>query len=314
MFAGRPLARSALAVMLMAGAAAAAVAATSVPAVAQQSEIRAVVNREAITSYQIQQRAAFLRLRRAPASNEAALNELIDETVKKQEIRRRGINIPDSAVDDAFANFAQQNRMQPAQLNQLLSQAGFSQDGFKDYIRTQMGWGQAVQANVRQTERLSEQDAVQRMLQQGGDKPSTTEYTLQQVILVVPAAERSRALDRRMQEANALRQRFTTCPATYQYAQGLRDVTVRDLGRVTEPELPPNWKDDIVSLQPGRTTRAQATERGVEFIGICDARTVSDDRSATLVLEARDLEALNNSEPDIAFLNQLKERATIIRR
>ncbi len=283
------------------------------PAAAQQSEVRAVVNREAITSYQISQRAAFLRLRRAPASNEAALNELIDEQLKKQEIRRRGINIPDSAVDDAYANFAAQNRLNASQLNQLLGQAGFSQAGMKDYIRTQMGWGQAVQMNIRQTEMISEQDAVQRMLQQGGDKPSTTEYTLQQVIFVVPEAERSRIMNQRTQEANALRQRFTNCPATYQFAQGLRDVTVRELGRVAQPELPPRWKDEVSSLSAGRTTRPQTTERGVEFIAVCSTRTISDDRAATLVFQARELEQLSQSEPDAEFLKQLRDRATIVR-
>lgn len=308
----RLLARTAL-TLLMAAAPLGAVSLVATPAAAQQSEVRAVVNREAITSYQISQRAAFLRLRNSPASNEAALNELIDEQVKKQEIRRRGINIPDAAVDEAYANFARQNNLQPAQLNQLLGQAGFSQAGMKDFIRTQMGWGQAVQANIRQTELLSEQDAVQRMLQQGGEKPSTTEYTLQQVIFVVPESERG-SVGRRTQEANALRQRFTNCPATYQFAQGLRDVTVRELGRVAQPELPPLWRDDISSLSSGRTTPVKTTDRGVEFIAVCATRTISDDRAATMVFQAREMEQLAQSEPDANFLKTLRERATIIRR
>ena len=201
-----------------------------------------------------------------------------------------------------------------AQLNQVLGQAGFTADGFKDYIRTQMGWGQAVQANMRQSEVLSEEDVVQRMLEQGGQKPTTTEYTLQQVIFVVPEAERGSAMGRRMQEANAMRQRFSSCPATYQFAQGLRDVTVRELGRVAQPELPPQWKDDITALSTGGTTRAQETERGVEFIAVCDQRSISDDRAATMVFQARELEAMGQGEPDVAFLNKLKEQATIVRR
>ncbi|WP_019995668.1 SurA N-terminal domain-containing protein [Aureimonas ureilytica] len=298
---------SALAALLVVGGLSAA------PAQAA-SEIKVVVNKQAITSYQIQQRAAFLKLRRTPGGTEAATNELIDEALKSQEMRRRGIQIPDAAVDEAFARFARDNKLTEAQLSEVLGRAGFSAKGFKDYIRVQMGWGQAVVANVRQTERITEQQAVQRMIQDGGKKPTTTEYTLQQVIFVVPQDKRSSELQKRMNEANSMRQRFTSCPATYDIAKGLRDVTVRDLGRIPQPELPPRWKDEIVNASRGKTTKAQPTERGVEFIAVCDSRSVSDDQTAAMVFQAKELEAMGKKEPDKAFLEKLRAKAAIIRR
>ncbi|WP_294646299.1 peptidylprolyl isomerase [uncultured Aureimonas sp.] len=291
----------------------AATATFSSPSMAE-SEIKVVVNKQPITTYQIQQRAAFLKLRRAPGGTEAATNELIDEAIKRQEIARRRINIPDAAIDEAFGRFAKDNKLTEAQLAEVLSRAGFSAKGFKDYIRVQMGWGQAVIANVRQTERLSEQDVVARMLKEGGAKPKVTEYSLQQVIFVVPNDKRGAQLDRRMSEANNLRQRFTNCQATYETARGLRDVTVRDLGRVAEPELPPRWKDDIMNTSRGRATKPQATERGVELIGVCDTRTVSDDQVAAMVFQEKDLAAMGKKEPDKDYLNKLKDKATIVRR
>ena len=69
----------------LAGAAVAALAALGAvgplplsvkPAIAA-TEVKVVVNRQAITSYQIQLRQAFLRLRRAPATADAATKELI---------------------------------------------------------------------------------------------------------------------------------------------------------------------------------------------------------------------------------------------
>lgn len=316
MIAARMLPRAVLSGVLFAVAATAGIVSVAPSAQAQQSEVRAVVNREAITSYQIAQRAAFLRIRRETASNEAATNELIDEALKRQEMRRRNITVPDEAIDGYVANFAQGNNLTNDQLRQAFGQAGFSLESFREFVRIGMGWSQAVQANMRQSEVMSEQDAVQRMLQQGGQKPSTTEYTLQQVIFVVPQAERGSAMGRRMAEANALRQRFSTCPATYQFAQGLRDVTVRELGRVLQPALPPAWRDQISGI-PGRgLTRAQETDRGVEFIAVCDQRSVSDDRSAAMELQAREFEALNASgaDPGADFLKTLRDQATIIRR
>ncbi|MEF2551826.1 SurA N-terminal domain-containing protein [Aurantimonas sp. A2-1-M11] len=314
MIVGNVARRAAVALALL-GSVAAIVPATTGTAQAA-SEISVVVNGVPITSYQIRQRAAFLNLRRVGGNTtQKATDELIDEALKKQEIRRRGISISDDAVNEAFGRFAAENKLTETQLGEVLSRAGFSSDGFKDYIRVQMGWGQAVQANMRSSEKLSEQDVVQRMLAQGGEKPSTTEYTLQQVIFVIPEGQQSALLATRKREAESMRSRFQSCDSTFEFAKGLRDVTVRDLGRVAQPELPPRWKKDIQATSVGRTTPAQQTERGVEFIAVCNTRSISDDKAAAMVFQAREMEKLGEqSEPDADYLKTLRERAQIVRR
>ncbi|KQT88401.1 peptidylprolyl isomerase [Aurantimonas sp. Leaf443] len=308
----RLAARSALAFVLSASAVA-SIAFAPVQAQAA-TEIVATVNREPVTSYQVRLRAAFLKLRREQGNlNAKAKEEMINETLKRQEIKRRGITIPDAMVDEAFGRFAKDNKLTEAQLGQVLAGAGFSTQGFKDYIRVQMGWGQAVQANMRRSEKMSEQDVVQRMLAQGGKKPTTTEYRLQQVIFVIPEAKRAAMGSARMKEANGLRSRFRSCEATYDTAKSLRDVTVRDLGRVAQPQLPPRWKDAIIETSVGKTTPPQATERGVEFIAVCDSRNVSDDVAAAMVFQANDMAKLG-AEPDQALLKELREKAQIVNR
>ena len=83
-----------------------------------------------------------------------------------------------------------------------------------------------------------------------------------------------------------MRQRFTSCETTRQFAKGLVDVTVRDLGRVLAPQLPPEWADSIKNAKPGTATNVRETDRGIEFIGICSSREVSDDRVAQLVFSS----------------------------
>src|SRR5690606_12543083 len=118
----------------------------AVPA-AEASEIRYVVNGVPITSYDIDRRAAFVRLQRKPGNaQQVARQEMIDQTLRAVEMRRLGINVPDRAVEDAFANFARSNRMSTQQLEQVLAQAGVTARHFKEFIRVQIGWGQALQA------------------------------------------------------------------------------------------------------------------------------------------------------------------------
>jgi peptidyl-prolyl cis-trans isomerase SurA len=279
------------------------------------TEIRYVVNDRPITSFDIERRAALLRLMQRKGNvNELAAEEMIDQTLRQQEMARSGVNITQAMVDESYRNFAGSNNMTVAQLDQILGQAGVGKEHFKEFIRTQIGWGRVMQSRSRSGTILSEQDVVQKMLQQGGQKPTATEYMLQQVIFVVPAAQRGQLLAKRKREAQAMRDRFNGCANTVQFAKGLIDVTVRDMGRVLAPELPPEWKDQISNTRPGNATPIRETERGVEFIGICSAREVSDDHVARMVFQSQ--QAGDGSFEDAAkeYMAELRKKARIVRR
>lgn len=308
---GSILRRSALALAL------ALVAAPLAGAPVQASEIKYVVNNQAVTSYDIQRRAAFLRLQnRGGNVQQLAAEELIDQAVRTAEMRRLNIAVSDDQVASAYERFARSNNMSASQMDQVLNQSGVTKAHFREFIRAQMGWSQVMGARSQSSGRLSEQDAVQRMLQDGGSKPTATEYMLQQVIFVVPAAERRAKLGPRKREAEAMRQRFRGCDSTREFAKGLIDVTVRDLGRVLAPELPPEWEKQVKATQPGGATVVRETERGVEFIGICSAREVSDDRVAQMVFQSQQQggQGGGSEEESKRLTQELRARAQIVRR
>lgn len=289
----------------------AAIGYSAAPAAA--ASIAVVVNDQAITSYDVDRRAAFLKLQRRSGNlRSAATDELIDEALKRSAVQRAGYRIPDKQVDEAYANFAKSNNMSTSQLTNVLNQSGVTSKHFKEFIRLQIGWGYTVRARNSATQSLmSEQEVVAKMLEQGGDKPTSTEYTLQQVIFVVPQGQRSKMSARRT-EANNLRGRLNGCDGTFDKAKQLHDVTVRDLGRFLELQLPDNWSDEIKGLQTGQTTRVKDTERGVEFIIVCNARSVSDDRVAQLEFSTKNID--NGGEAGAQFLEELRKGARIQRR
>lgn len=294
--------------------AATAVSAVAVPTPAAAAEIKYVVNNVPITTTDIQHRNAFFRLQRRKGD---AGNEMIEQTLRLAEAQRLGIRISDKQVNDAYARFASSNKMQVAQLDSILAQAGVTKQHFKDFIRSQMAWNQAIGARYRaeqsSTGLSSQQEAVRNMLKKGGSKPSATEYMLQQVIFVIPPAERKSTLGKRKREAEALRARFNGCANTHQFAKGLLDVTVRDLGRILAPQLPPEWADQIKKTKTGGATGVRETDRGVEFIGVCSAREVSDDRVAQLVLQEENANA-DADELGKKYMEELKKKANIVRR
>jgi peptidyl-prolyl cis-trans isomerase SurA len=170
--------------------------------------------RHPITSFDIQRRQAFLRLQQQGAGADRATNEMIDQTLRLQEMQRLNVRISEDQVTDSYNNFARTNNLTAAQLNEILAQSGVTRDHFRQFIRAQMGWAQVLQARAQFEQgggRMSEQEVVRRMMEQGGEKPSATEYMLQQVIFVVPAAERGARLAQRRREAEQMRARFQGC-------------------------------------------------------------------------------------------------------
>lgn len=305
--------RTAMIAMMAAATIVLAVPAATVPANAA-SEIAVVVNDRAITTGDIRRREAFLKLQRSSGNlNEKAREQLVNESLQMQEAGRLGAVVGEEQVDQSVQRFAESNSMSSEQLRGILDQAGVGMDHFRSFVRAQMTWPRLVNARYgQQGGEISNEELVAKMLERGaGNQPSTTEYMLQQVIFVVPEARRGAILGQRQSAAEQMRARFGDCSTTRQFAAQLTDVAVRDLGRVMQPELPPDWKDQIVSTEPGGTTATRTTDRGVEFIAVCSARQVSDDRAAAMVFQAEEQsnEALAGKAEE--YLAELKERASI---
>ena len=299
------------------GVALAMATSVALPPVAAQaaSKIEVVVNGSAITSGDIARRAAFLRLQRTRGNvSQIAKQQLIDEVLKRTEILRLQMSVSTSDVDGSFARFAGNNKMTPQQLAQILDRAGVGVDHFKQFIAVQMSWPRVV--NARFGAGGNAKNLVSRMQENGGKKPVTTEYFLNQVIFVVPASRRNSILGKRKQEAEASRSKFQGCEQAKVFAATMHDVSIRNLGRVLEPQLPDDWKPLILKAD-GITTGTRVTERGVEYLAICKKREVNDDVAAEIVFRAEDLGKNSGEEEDTnsaKYIDELRSKAQIVDR
>ncbi|RCL02822.1 MAG: peptidyl-prolyl cis-trans isomerase SurA [Candidatus Tokpelaia sp. JSC188] len=279
---------------------------TGVVTVAQAAskiQVAIIVNGNAITNYDIERRIAFLRLqKRSGDLIKFAREELIDEMLRCIETKKHNISVSDDEINRAFSNFAERNNMTDSQLSQVLNQANVTPEHFKSYIQTQMSWGQLVSARFRAEGMLTEEEAIQRMLKNGGVKPITNEYHLQQVVFVIPKNRRSAIFERRRQEANVFRKKVNGCSNLYQRTKGIIDVTIKDLGRVLEPQIPNEWVKDIKVTPANRATPIRNTERGIESLVVCSIRKASDDRVAQLIF------SIQNSHSNMGEASQIEKK------
>ncbi len=299
---------------VMMGVTLAAAVAVVVPAGTAQaaSSVVAVVNNTAITTGDVEKRVNFLKLQRAKGNlRSMAREQLIEDTLKREEILRVRASVSQSEVDAAYARFASSNKMSAEQLGKVLSQAGVGSEHFKQFIALQMSWPRVV--NARFAGSNTGKSLVERMQENGGKKPVTTEYFLKQVIFVVPEKRRNAILGKRKSEAEASRSKFPGCDQAKAFAATMHDVSIRDLGRVLAPQMPEDWKP-LVEKATGQTTGTRVTERGVEYLAICMKRDVNDDVAAEMVFRAEDLAKAKGNENDEnskKLLAELRKKATI---
>jgi peptidyl-prolyl cis-trans isomerase SurA len=305
---------------LFVGALSIALAAAAVPQAAMSAgeQIKAIVNGVVITSGDVAKRVNFLKLRRTPGNlQKIATEEMVNEVLERNEIIRTGMSVSTDDVDAAYARFAKNNRMSVEQLSTILEKAGIGVQHFKGYVGVQMSWPRVVQARYGAGgSRMTTQQFVARLKQDNGQKPKTNEYFLQQIIFVVPQSKQA-TTGKRKAEAEASRKKYPGCAQAKIFAAGYRDVSIRNIGRILEPQLPDNWKEQILKTPVGGTTAAQVTEKGVEYLSICKKREVSDDFAAQIIYEARDLEKAEKDSADPnskKYIEELRKNATIIMR
>jgi peptidyl-prolyl cis-trans isomerase SurA len=282
------------------------------------SEVRVVVNGTAITSGDVAKRQAFLRLQHQKADAKAAEDQLVEQALKQQEISRVRMSVSKEDVDASFERFSTGNKLTTAQMTQILNQSGVGVDHFKAFIAVQMSWPRLVNARYGASNKMSNSDLVARMMQNNKQKPETTEYILQQMIFVVPASKKG-IVGKRKSEAEASRLKYPGCEQAKVFAATMRDVSVRELGRVLAPELPAEWKP-LIEQAKGNTTATRVTERGVEYLAICSQRQVSDDQAAEMVFRQEDLANAKGNKgapPENAnakkYIDELRKKAQILR-
>ena len=255
--------------------------------------IVALVNNQPITNYDVQRRVSFRKLRRLKPTRDEAIKELVDQEIKLQEAQRLNAKASNAQVD----------------------QIGVGAKHFKEFIRAQISWNRAVGNRLQsETRGKSQSEALFEIRKSGSEKPETTEYTLQQIIFVIPNAKRKQLLKTRKAEANAFAQRFPGCDSSIDMAKGLHDVTVKNIGRKLLPELPQEWSKEVQQTEIGKTAGPKETNIGIELLAVCAARVVADDRAAQVVTQSNAYDAIEEKGNAMAdeLLAELRKSAVIV--
>ena len=128
---------------------------------AYAADIKAIVNDTPISGFDVDSRAKMLMLQQAglvgkltPELKEAALEDLIDERIKLQEMAKQEINVSENSVQDALRHLENQNRMSEDGFKKLLEEQGIPYQTLLNQTKANLGWLQIMQKSGRNVQVL----------------------------------------------------------------------------------------------------------------------------------------------------------------
>jgi peptidyl-prolyl cis-trans isomerase SurA len=284
------------------------------PPAAAQSAIKVLVDGKPITTYDIRNRAGFLKLTtRGRAKRSQAVEDLINERLKMQEAERQRIKVSDEQVDRAFGQIASRAKLTPARLSQALRQSGVNPQTLKDRLRSEIAWSQIVRARFQATVKITERDVAEALA--GKDASAETEtgiaqFDLQPILFVIPAKAKKGLINQRRREAEAFRSRYAGCDQALDQAKKLKGVVVKPKVRKTVEDLGGAAAESVAETAVGKATRPEKVSQGYQLLGVCAKRDLAGQSVAAEKVRDK-LSNERGSRMAQRFLHDLRSRAII---
>lgn len=268
-------------------------AATTAP---QNSEgVAVIVNDEAISTFDVRQRATLMLLGRGAQPTPEllellraqALRELIEERLKIQEATARGIQIEDSEVESRIAAIASQNGADPEALRRQFASIGLGLGSLRQQVRAELAWRRLVGARFSRRVRISDREVEEEMERL---KARITRPAVRVAEILLPAetpaefAQAEAGAARLLGEINGLqdpRQRFGA------FAQVARQVSAAPTAAIggdrdwaAQGDLPRELQTTVDTMLPGQIAGPVRGPGGVYLLLLAQRRDGVD--AATL--------------------------------
>jgi peptidyl-prolyl cis-trans isomerase SurA len=264
-----------------AAAAALAAAAAAGQAAAQMNEgVAAVVNDDAISTYDVRQRSMLLlassgidatpdNLQRARGQ---ALRDLIDERLQLQEARQFNITITPDYIDRTIAEIARQNNMTSDQFTRQLATSGINPATLRAQIEADTAWRRLINGRYASRVRISDVQ-IRETQERIAANATRTQYQASEIFLPAdtPAefTEAESVAMRLLQEM----QRGAPFPlVARQFSASPSAAAGGDLGWFAAGEVRPEIQAALDRLQTGQVSTPFRVTEGVYIVALRDRR------------------------------------------
>lgn len=259
---------------------------SSSQSMAMSENIAIVVNSEAISSSDIQDRMRML-MQSSQLPNTKDFREkvrpqvvrtLIDEQLKMQEAERLGLEVSDEEIDGGFERIAGRNNLSEKQFSELLKARKINPATLHRQIRSEIAWSKVIQREMRPKVVITDTDVMARK-EQIELAVGKTEYLLAEIFLPIDEA-------RQEAEVRQLMNRFSRqireegrpfASIAQQFSKAAGADKGGSLGWIREGQLDPEIDQVLSSLGKMELSKPIKTSSGYHLILMRNKRSFNED-------------------------------------
>ena len=223
---------------------------------------RIIINDRVVSHYEIEQRALFFQLLRAPGDpQKEALKGLVEDRLRQQEGARRGYVVKPADLEAGMTEFAGRANMDTETFLKALAQGGVEPETFRDFISAGLIWRQVVRDKFGGRSALTETQ-IDRAIEGATRKVALRVLLTELIIPAQPGQEEAAlATARRIQSEVTTEAGFSAAVA--RYSEAASKGRGGRLDWMPLANLPASIAPFVLGLNPGEVSDALAIPGGV---------------------------------------------------
>lgn len=244
------------------------------PAAAQDLAPVVIVNDDAITRYELDQRMRFMQALRAPEGGpEAAERALVNERLQMEEARRLKITPTEAQIQAGLSEFAGRANLDSATFIAELAGAGVDAQTFRDFVTAGVAWREVLRQRVAPTVSVSDREVAQ-VRKRAIEQPKVTEVLISELIIPAPQGSEARILALADELSRTVKTEGAFAAAARRYSATPTAGSGGRLPWTPVAQLPQGLEPILLSLQPGQVTRPLTIPGAVVLFMLRDTRGV----------------------------------------
>lgn len=298
------------------------------PAIKVLDRIAAVVNDEVITRNELEERLKFamrqLREQGTPmpprdALERQLLERMVTDRVQLQFAKETGLRVDDVELDRAIGRIAQENKLNPQQLRQVLEKDGIPFTKFREDIRTEIVITRLREREVDNKIVVTDGE-IDNFLNQQQRTGAEDDYNLSHILVVVPENASPEQIQSRRERAEQAYAQLKSGVDFRQVAVAFSDAPDAlqggAMGWRQSSRLPTLFTDAVRPLRSGELTPILRSANGFHILKLNDKRSggapviVQQTRARHILIKTNELVSENEARSRLLALKErLENRA-----
>lgn len=290
--------------------------------------IVALVNNEVITLSELEEFGGrlFQQLKEStlPAEREEklkkarreALEQLIENKLLEQEIRKRKVEVSEREVDAAVAEILKHNRLTENELKVALAKEGITLAAYRRHIRNDLGKMRLINREIKSKIVVNEEDLKKIYQEKIKEFTDPVEVKLQQIFIPWPRGGTTEEGNNTEQKVKDLWRRarqgedFTELARTYSLGPEAKDGGV--LGYFKKQELIPELEEEAFKMEVGEISEIIRSPHGFHILRLLERKGGTPKPFAEVAPKIREAKLQEEAEKKFQdWLQNLKSKAYI---